>query len=570
MSRRLDGGSQERRRRLGRRRERGFGRYAARLVAFGLLAGAGLVAALALGISAGSATDRPAGSTSTSPATVTSTAPEVLAISGHGYGHGLGLSQWGAYGYALHGLDADRILAHYYPGTTLGTLPARTVRVLLRRGKRVTLTSISPWRAVDAAGTTVRLEPGTTTLGAASKLDGKTMVMPVTFAASAPLQVDGALYRGKIVVSRTARTFDAVDVAGLEAYVKGVVAAEVPSNWPAAALQAQAVAARSYALANLRKGGDFDVYDDTRDQVYGGVAAETPETNAAVDATRGRVVLYGGTVADTLFFSTSGGRTASAADVLGTPIPYLVSVADPYDTASPYHDWGPVLFDAAKAAAKLKVQAPLAGVTATPGASGRVQTLTVTGADDSASTFTGAQVRAALDLRSTWFTPSLYALGPSATTITYGGAASLNGAVQDAGAASLEAKPFGKDWAAAGPVAPAAGGSFSTIVKPQVRTSYRLASGRVRAGLATVLVAPRVDATISSPGAQGTVHPAVVGAAVQLQRSSGGAWTTVSSTATDATGAFSFGGPLAPGEYRVRCAPGGGLQPGLSATGSVP
>ncbi|HZO33830.1 MAG TPA: SpoIID/LytB domain-containing protein, partial [Gaiellaceae bacterium] len=263
-------------------------------MAFGLLAGAGLVAALALGISAGSASDRPAGSTSTSPATVTSTAPEVLAISGHGYGHGLGLSQWGAYGYALHGLDADRILAHYYAGTTLGTLPARTVRVLLRRGKRVTLTSISPWRAVDAAGTTVRLEPGTTTLGAASKLDGKTMVMPVTFAASAPLQVDGALYRGKIVVSRTARTFDAVDLVGLEAYVKGVVAAEVPSNWPAAALQAQAVAARSYALANLRKGGDFDVYDDTRDQVYGGVAAETPETNAAVDATRGRVVLYGG------------------------------------------------------------------------------------------------------------------------------------------------------------------------------------------------------------------------------------------------------------------------------------
>ena len=66
-----------------------------------------------------------------------------------------------------------------------------------------------------------------------------------------------------------------------------------------------------------------------------------PATNDAVDATKGEVVLYDGKVANTLFFSTSGGRTASAAEATGTGVPYLVSVLDPYDTASPYHDWGP-------------------------------------------------------------------------------------------------------------------------------------------------------------------------------------------------------------------------------------
>ena len=75
-------------------------------------------------------------------------------------------------------------------------------------------------------------------------------------------------------------------------------------------------------------------------------------------------------------------------------------------------------------------------------------------------------------------------------------------------------------------------------------------------------VSPRIDASISSAGATGSVRPAAAGAAVQLQRAAGTGWTTVSSTVTDGTGAFTFGGPLAPGDYRVRCAPGGGLQPG--------
>ena len=107
----------------------------------------------------------------------------------------------------------------------------------------------------------------------------------------------------------------------------------MPFDWPAQALQAQAVAARSYALANLTKDRDFDLYSDTRDQVYGGVDAEFPAASAAVTATKGKVVLYKGKVANTLFFSTSGGRTASSLEATGDAVPYLVSVADPYDSS---------------------------------------------------------------------------------------------------------------------------------------------------------------------------------------------------------------------------------------------
>ena len=120
------------------------------------------------------------------------------------------------------------------------------------------------------------------------------------------------------------------------------------------------MAARSYALANLAQGRAYDLYADTRSQVYGGVDVESDTTSAAVSATKGDVVLYDGTVADTLFFSTSGGRTASALEATGTAVPYLVSVPDPYDTLSPYHDWGPMVLDAAKVAKELKLSAPIA------------------------------------------------------------------------------------------------------------------------------------------------------------------------------------------------------------------
>ena len=508
--------------------------------------------------------------TTTSGTVVTSQASSVVAVSGHGWGHGLGLSQWGAYGYAKHGWTYDRILAHYYPGTTLGEARVSTVRVLLASAKKVALESPATWTLSDAAGTKVALDPMRLVLKAKLAVPGHLgLVPPYTLTGTQPLLVGGTPYPGRLTVSSDGKVVQVVDRLGLETYLEGVVPAEMPSSWPAEALKAQAVAARSYALANLTKGRAFDLYGDTRDQVFGGARVANPATDEAVEATKGQAVLYAGKVADTLFFSTSGGRTGSAAEAIGVAVPYLVPVADPYDAASPYHDWGPVLFDAATVAKRFKLASPIADIQRVTGPSGRVTSVTFLSDDESQVTVTGNQVRKALDLRSTWFTSAVLRLLPSATTMTYGGAVSLAGQAHGVDALALEARPFGLDWAPAGGLVVGADGSFATVVHPQIATQYRLAWGNVRAGLASIAVAVRIDAAITKGAATGTTKPAVAGAAVQLQwsQTGTGGWQSVASSTTDAAGAFALAAPAAEaGGYRVRVAPGHGLAPGLSKT----
>jgi stage II sporulation protein D len=505
--------------------------------------------------------------TASTSSITTVTSPSVVAVSGHGWGHGLGMSQWGAYGYAKHGWTYDRILAHYYTGTTLGPAPIATVRVLLVSAKKATISSTVAWTVVDAAGTKVQLDPGALVL--TPKLafaDHPELHAPFSFTAKQPLAVNSLPYRGRVTVSSDGKVVQVIDTVGLEAYLKGVVPAEMPSTWSPEALKAQAVAARSYALANLAKGRPYDLYGDVRSQVFGGVKAENAATNAAVDATKGEVVLYKGKVADTLFFSSSGGRTASALEATGQNVPYLVPVADPYDTLAPYHDWGPVIMDAAKVAKTLKLASALADIQLVDGASGRVKSLTMTADDESQVTINGNQARTAFDLRSTWFTPALIQLPAQSKTITYGGAVSLKGRVRNADDLSLEAKAFGLDWAPAGDLLPDADGAFATIVKPQAATQYRLAWGNARVGLVKIAVAPRVDATIVQGTATGKIAPAVANAAVQLQWSADGTtgWQTLAAATTDANGAFSLSASQQSGTYRVRVAPGRGLAPGLS------
>jgi stage II sporulation protein D len=532
---------------------------------FGGLATAILAARQAPAAASGTTTTA-ATTTATATTTLTSTAQTVLAFSGHGWGHGLGLSQFGAYGYAKHGWSYDRILAHYYSGTTLGPAKVATVRVLLAAEKKASLSSIVAWTVTDAAGTKAQLAPGALTLKPKLAIAGHPALQaPFTFVGKQPLVVDGKPYRGKIVVSSDGKQLQVIDAVAVEAYLKGVVPSEMPSSWSTEALKAQAVAARSYALANLTKGRGFDLYGDTRSQVYGGVDAEATAASAAVDATKGQVVLYNGKVADTLFFSTSGGRTATAADATGTAVPYLVSVADPYDTLSPYHAWGPVLFDAAEVAKQLKLTAPIADLQASNGSDGRVKTVTVVSNDDSQATLTGSQLRGDLELRSTWFTPALLRLLPVAKTMTYGGAVSLSGSARGADAVSLESKAAEPGWTPAGELILGADGTFSAIVKPQATTQYRLVWGNVRAGLARISVAPRVVGQATATGAQGTIKPALAGAPVELQQQAGAGWTSVTSSVTDAAGAWSFTGPLQPGTYRIRSAPGHGLVPGVSS-----
>ena len=133
----------------------------------------------------------------------------------------------------------------------------------------------------------------------------------------------------------------AINALNIEDYVRGVVAGEMPSGWPQEALRAQAVAARTYALATTKDGDGFDQYADTRSQVYNGIAGETAPTNAAVAATAGEIVTFQGKPIVTYYFSTSGGRTENIENVFlgAAPQPYLVSVDDPYDGGAPRHRW---------------------------------------------------------------------------------------------------------------------------------------------------------------------------------------------------------------------------------------
>ena len=236
---------------------------------------------------------------------------------------------------------------------------------------------------------------------------------------------------------------------------------------------------------------------------------------------------------------------------------------DPYDTLSPYHDWGPVLVDARKAARALKVPGDLLALELTPGPSGHVAQVDAVGSRGDVK-LTGSAVRSALELRSSWFTVGWLALTPPAAPVAYGGSGTLTGTVRGVGSVTLEQRTPAGAWQTLAPVSPRSDGSFTVSVQPTATTQYRLAAGQVRAALVQVTVAPLVSASVGAGTVQGTVRPALVGAAVQLQRQSGASWTTVATGTTDVAGAFAVAAQLSPGSYRVRCAPGHGLSPGVS------
>jgi hypothetical protein len=296
--------------------------------------------------------------------------------------------------------------------------------------------------------------------------------------------------------------------------------------------------------------------------VYGGIAVETPATTAAVDATAGQVVLYDGSVATTYFSSSSGGRTVSAAEAWGKPVPYLVSVPDPYDTDSPNHDWGPVLVDATRLGKMLNVPG-LSDLRTTAGPSGHVLTVNAVGTgapiELRASTLTSD-----LDLRSTWFSVGLLSLVPPAAPVDFGGSTTLSGTVRGMRDVTLEGRVRGGTWTTVSPITPGANGAFAVSVDPAATSQYRFAVGDLHAGLVTVAVKPLVQATVGAGTVQGTVKPAFAGSRVQLQLRDAGSWTTVASGTTDSAGTFAVSAPLAPGSYRVRSAPGHGLSPGVS------
>jgi stage II sporulation protein D len=218
-------------------------------------------------------------------------------------------------------------------------------------------------------------------------------------------------YRGALEVrsSSVPGTVNAVNAVDLEDYVRGVIAKESPPSWPPEALKAQAVAARSYAISTTVRGNGFDVYDDTRSQVYGGTAAESAWTDQAVSATRLQVVMYQGSVAQTFFFSTSGGHTENnefSSLGFGQPaVPYLRGVDDPYESevGSPYAHWKRK-FTQAKMNSALSgmVRGKLKNIVVTQrGASPRIVRANLIGSGGT-TTVSGPQLRDALNLPGTW------------------------------------------------------------------------------------------------------------------------------------------------------------------------
>jgi stage II sporulation protein D len=277
-----------------------------------------------------------------------SAAKTKFTIKGAGFGHGVGMSQYGAMGYASHGWSAARILGHYYTGTELGTTdPTQRLRIRLIEDSssvRISGARQAGSRKLDptTSYTVQRRGVSQVTLSARGK-------RVATF--TAPLQVAGAngivavsgkgSYRGVMELEPTVfKGLSVTNIVALDDYLQGVVPAESPASWPAEALRAQAIAARTYAITTA-KSADFDHYADTRSQVYGGVSVEHASTNASVADTRGQIVTYQGEPVVTYFFSTSGGKTESVENTsLGTePRPWLVSVDDEYDSVSPRHRW---------------------------------------------------------------------------------------------------------------------------------------------------------------------------------------------------------------------------------------
>jgi stage II sporulation protein D len=492
-------------------------------------------------------------------------------VTGHGWGHGVGLSQYGAYGYAQKGIGYAKIVAHYFTGTTLGAAPVSRVRVLLASGvSTLKLGSAGDFRVRDATGVVHDLAAGTYTLGPALKLkvDGqqtaRALPGPLLFQpGAAPVELKRR-YRGSIQVDVSGGKLRAINVVGLEPYLYGVVPSEMPYTWLPEALKAQAVAARSYALAT-RKTGAFDLYSDTRSQVYLGIDHEKPSTNAAVDATAGKVVLYEGQVAKTFFFSTSGGRTASAEDVWGEAVPYLVSVTDPYDSISPYHDWGPFSFTGAKLAKTLKMSGRVVDLQPQLNSSGRIRTLNVVGTKSTVAV-PGGDIRRRLGLRSTWFSVGVLSLSPPGITVTYGSRARLTGTARGLSQAALQQRAGG-GWEELGTVTAGKEGALSVVVKPIVTTQYRLTSGKVVAAAVRVPVAPlvRFDPVRTQDQLQGYVRPAALeGTTVFIQRQDGTRWLTLTRATVDAEGGFLAKLQLTSGVYRARVPAGRGFVAGNS------
>ena len=487
-----------------------------------------------------------------------------LIVTGHGWGHGVGMSQWGAYGYALHGWNYKRILSHYYPGTTMGRTGEARVRVLLARGARtVTVGCAAPMRVTDGRRLTRKLAAGTYGVGPKLALPVRRNGMGLSFGnlavfdcARAALTFDGRAYHGTLLVRSDGRHVSVVNSLALDTYLRGVVPSESPSHWPLAALEAQAVAARSYAVAELRPNAFYDLLPSTADQVYGGVAAEKPSSDKAVYATLGQVLTYDGQVARTYYSSSSGGRTEAVQDAWpgASPIPYLRSVSDPYDTYSPHHDWGPYELSGARLAERLGFGSPVEWLRVRRNAAWRVDSVDFRLSSGRLATRSGARIARALHLLSTWFSVGQLQLSANRARVQYGGSVTIAARAPNVKGALLLQRIGAGAWRTIREVT----GPAQLRVQARANIAYRLVLPGTSGTTVSVDVAPRLQVQALSPRLlAGEVLPRPDGS-VEVWRRERGEWRVVAHPILDAHGKFRTPLPLRPVDYRITV--GGGAR----------
>ncbi len=352
-----------------------------------------------------------------------------LTVRGHGFGHGHGMSQYGAQGAAKQGLGYRQIVSFYYPGTSWSTVSGElrvlitsdtTSDVVVARVAGLTVQDLGNGRTYPLPSPTGvtrwRITVGANHASVVDYLTGgwhrwKTLAGDGQFAGPGPLTLytpsGTRTYRGALRAaspSSGSASRDTVNVLSMDEYLRGVVPEEMPASWMPDAVEAQAVAARTYATWSRSQYPHryYQICDTSSCQVYGGVGAEDARSNAAVTATARQILTYGGNPAFTQFSASSGGWTSAGS------VPYLAAKADPYDAYSgnPVHDWSLSL-----AASQVEKAYPAIGtlrrihVTRRDGHGqwdGRVWTLVLDGTRSSV-TVSGDSFRAAFGLRTSWF-----------------------------------------------------------------------------------------------------------------------------------------------------------------------
>jgi stage II sporulation protein D len=508
-------------------------------------------------------------------------ASPVFVLKGHGWGHGVGLSQYGALGRASGGQDYKQILGFYYDGTSVGQTGQRKIRVLLVEGQAsVTLHSSESFKVGDktlARFTDWKLEP---TSGGKVRVVGKGKFgSPATAKPGGGfLRINGLRYRGNLKIYNQGGKLAVVNVVGLQGYLYSVVPREMPSSWPSEALKAQAVAARGYAVRANRPDPRYDIYDDTRDQVYGGLdygSGEDPGSTSAVKATVREVLKYSGSVISAYFSSSNGGRTAASVDTWGGSLPYLVSRKDPFDLngSNPNRNWT-VVFSRRAVQNRLGAAKTPADVIVTSRKSGRVDRVRLE-RGSWVQTFPSSGLgpewfRSVLGLRSSRFDFGVLDATPAKKKTVCSARLRINVLAREASGVTLQRRRSGSSSWTDMTLKEDDSAHYHGIDRPCRATAYRLHSAAAHSASAAVKVAPKIVFSGTQPandGLEGSVRPiSLAGRTVHVDRKrNDGTWAKkVGSAVVQSDGNWHAHFNAVSGTYRARLVPpkSTGLVPG--------